>query len=213
MQAYRLVSLAGILGVSLLLSACNPTTPSQISTGKMRVREQMVTETLDVRHTETGRVNVIAQNILRNGKGAVTLTVPYTPGGEGDARQKAEAYTSAFAKDGVTNISIALVPVTDPHNADKAVIAYQAMVALPAAGCTRIPGYEGTGSLEDVDHYQFGCESQAMMSKMVVDPTDMLGKAGSQDNDSRRSGSIIDPYKAGTPNQPLKGMQASKIGE
>ncbi len=213
MQAYRLVFLAGLLGMALSLSACDVSTPSQIQTGKIRVKEQMVTEALDAGHIDQARVSVISRDILRNGKGEVSLTVPYLSGGEYSAREISTSYQEAFQTQGVRHVSVALVPVTERQYADKAVLAYRAMTAIPASDCTRIPGYQGTDNIEELDRYRIGCETQAATARMVVDPTDMLGKAGTQDRDSRRSGAIIEPYSSGVPNQPLKGMQASKVGQ
>jgi hypothetical protein len=50
------------------------------------------------------------------------------------------------------------------------------------------------------------------MSRMIVDPSDMKGRAGTQNNDSRRLGATVETYKSGKPNEPMKGFQASKVG-
>ncbi|MFH1158896.1 MAG: CpaD family pilus assembly lipoprotein [Pseudomonadota bacterium] len=215
MRAYRLVSLAGILGAALVLSACDASLPSQVQTGKVRLREQIVTEVLDSSRVDPARVNVLADHVKRNGRGAVTLTVSWL---SGDARRahvaerQGDAYKKAFEKRGVSGVHVATVPVADERYVNKVVVAYQALVALPSGDCGRITGYQGADNLEAIDQYKFGCETQMAVSRMIVDPSDLMGKAGAQDNDSRRAGASVEAYKAGTPNTPMQGFQASSIG-
>jgi len=53
---------------------------------------------------------------------------------------------------------------------------------------------------------------QSNISKMINNPSDLLGTQPVTEADSSRNGAIIDPYMTGKPNQPLKGLQASGIG-
>jgi pilus biogenesis lipoprotein CpaD len=214
MQIKRLIVFAGMSGIAFALSACSPTTASQVEIGKMRVKEKMVTETLDMRHMDAAKVAILASDIVKNGRSDVSLTVPYLPGAAGAAaRARGAEYKHAFTAQGVKNISVAFIPVSDRQYADNAVIAYVGIKAYAAEGCNRIPGYQGGATMDDMEGYSIGCETQAAMAKMIADPSDLLGKAGTPDGDSRRSGTIIEPYRAGTPNQPLKGMQASNISQ
>jgi type IV pilus biogenesis protein CpaD/CtpE len=91
-------------------------------------------------------------------------------------------------------------------------VSYQALVAQQADECGRIPGYQGTESMDNFDSYQYGCETQATLSQMINDPADLLGRQNPPDANSRRNGANIEPYMLGTPNPPLKGMSASTIG-
>lgn len=212
MQAYRLVSFLGAVGMALALSACDVSTPSQVQTGKIRVGERVVTETLDAAKVDPLRVKIVSSDIQRNGRGAVTITVPYLEGGEAAARKQGAAYRKAFEGQGVKKVALALVPVTDDRVAGQVVVDYRAVVAAPAEKCTRIPGYVGADNLEEAVNYRFGCEMQALTTKMVADPTDLLGKESAQGGSSRRSGAIIEGYQSGTPQQPLDGMNASQVG-
>ena len=213
MQAHKLILLAGTLGIALMASACDLTTPSQMNTSKLKIKEHVVTETLSADHVDLARVAATAQNVLRNGDKDVTLTIPYLPGGVAKAGDIGAAYKSAFAAQGVTHFSVALVVMTDRQDAEKAVVSYQSQVAMQSGDCVRIPGYQGTEDMDNYGDYQYGCETQAQLGKMVHDPSDLLGKENPPEADSRRNGAIIDPYQAGTPNQPLKGMSASSIGK
>lgn len=215
MQAYKLISLAWILGVVLVLSACDASFPSQVQTGKVRLKEQIVTKMLDSSSVDPAYVNVLADHIKLNGKGAVTLTVSWLSGDVSRVRvaeRQGAAYKKAFKKRGVSDIHVVTVPVADKRYVNKIVVAYQALGALPADGCSRITGHQGAENLEAMEQYKFGCETQISVSKMIVDPSDLMGKAGTQDNYSSRAGSSVGAYKAGIPNAPMQGFQASSVG-
>lgn len=170
----------------------------------------MVAQPLDA-----GHVPMIAKRFSRVGKGDMTITISYLPT-DGGARARAETqgdvYRKEFFQYGVSNISVVTVPVAGRKDAGKSVVTYNAVTAIPPEGCQDIHGRTGAGNIDDADEYRFGCATQAVFSKMVADPSDLMGKPGTQNGDSQRHGTIIEPYKAGTPNQPMKGFQASGIG-
>lgn len=219
MRACRLMMLAGMLPGMLMgllaLSACNVTTPSQLYTGKLRVSDQMVAETLSAGTVDPARVGVIADRFMQNGKGEMVLTVSYLSGdsaGKTAAEKNGKAYKKAFEQRGASNISVVTVPVADKQYADQLVATYRAATALSPKGCRRLPGYHGGDDMAAIDQYQFGCDTQTMLGRMVSNPADLLGKAGTQDSDSRRSGTLTEPYKTGKPNAKMQGYQASGIG-
>jgi type IV pilus biogenesis protein CpaD/CtpE len=216
MQAYRLISLAGALVAGLALSACDVTTPSQLTTGKIRIKDQVVTQTLDAGRIDPARLNVIADDFTQKAtQGKMTLTVSYLSGDarrEGVARSQGNAYKKALQQRGVADISVATVPIADKQYAGKVVVTYRAQSALPPQGCKTIPGYQGADDMDAADQYQFGCNTRTAVSRMIADPSDLLGKGGTQDNDSRRSGAVVETYKSGKPNPPMKGFQASQVG-
>src|SRR3990172_2901692 len=212
MQVYRLISLSGILAVALFLSACDVSTPSRFTTGKIRVKEQMVTEVLDAGRIDPARVNVIADGFVRNARGGMTLAVSYPSGDSArkdSARKQGDAYKKSFEQRGASNISVVTVPVAHQQYTGRVLVTYKALAAVAAKDCNPLPGHKGADNMEAVDQYKFGCETQTAMGRMVADPSDLLGKAGTQKNDSRRSGATVESYKAGTPNQSMQGLQAS----
>ena len=213
MQAYKLILLAGALSVTLMISACDPTTPSQVNLSKLHVKDQTVTETYSADHVDLAQVNATADKVLRNGNKDVALTIPYPPGGASAAANMGAAYKRAFAAQGATHVSVALVAMTDSQDADKAVVSHQVLAAVQPGDCGRIPGYQGTDTLDSVEQYQFGCEMQAATGKMIADPSDLLGKAPPSEADSRRNGLIVDPYETAIPNKPIGGMSASSVGK
>lgn len=215
MHAYKLVSLAGILSVALVLSACDASVPSQVQTGKIQLKEQVVTETLDSTRIDPARIDVLADHVKRNGKGDVTLTVSWLSGEasrESTAKRQGNAYKRALEKRGIFDIHVVTVPVMNERYINKIVMVYRSLVAQPPDDCLRLIGYQGAENLEALEKYQFGCEMQMAVSRMIVEPSDLMGKDGAQDNDSRRAGASVENYKAGTPNKPMQGFQASSIG-
>lgn len=218
MQRYRLMSMTGALCALLLLPACKAevldlTSPSSVHTGKIKVKDEMVTGTLSASHVDAARVSATAHGILRSEGREATLTIPYLPGDEDHARKIGNDYRELFASEGVAKLTVDFISVKDPEIAKEAVIVYRALVAAPSAACKSLPGKNGGEIMQDAADYEFRCETQAVVSKMVSDPADLLGRSGSAEGDSRRAGTLQEHHASGTPNDPLKGMSASKVGQ
>jgi pilus biogenesis lipoprotein CpaD len=210
MKTNRLTFLMGAMAIALMVSACDPTTPSEIGTTKIQVKDRVITEMLVTDHVDKTAVQAIAANVLHGGENVdVTLTVPYLPGGYAGAAKLGSAYKKAFSAQGVTHFSVALVQMTDSRDTGKAVVSYQKMAASAPDDCKRLPGYQGSGTLEDAQGYHYGCENQANLSKMIADPSDLLGKEPNITADSQRTGLYVDTYAQAKPTQQLKGMSAS----
>jgi type IV pilus biogenesis protein CpaD/CtpE len=212
MRISGLISFGGALAAGLFLGACDASVPSKVNVTSITVQEQMVTAELDAGKPDPARVHVVAEDILKRARGPVNMTVPYLPGGEKLAEKQAAAYTKAFAKEGIKDIHVVTVAVADVQYTRKVVIDFRALAALPPEGCQRIPGYMGAENSADEERYRYGCEHDTILSKMVADPSDLLGKSGSQDGDSRRAGPMLERYKTGVKNEPIQGMNASNIG-
>ncbi len=172
----------------------------------------MITKTINADHVDKNSVAVLSEDILHNGNADVSLTIPYLHGHYAAAVRLGKAYKSAFAAAGVTHLSVAPVIVNDLQDTRHAVVSYQGLVALPPASCTRLPGHDGATSMSDEESYQYGCATQMELSKMIADPSDLLGRKPRTQFDSRRNGQMVDPYMKGTQNKPLQGYQASNIG-
>ena len=215
MRLNKFLALAFILIFAVTLSACDVTTPSMINTGKIRIKNQMVTKTFDVHNFDEAFANEIAQDVIRNGRSKMTLTLSYFAEDRANrviAEKSGQIFKQAFKDRGVYNVKIVTVPVDNKNSAGKLVVTYKSLVAEAPEECTRIIGSDGADSMEAVDKYQFGCNTKMTISKMVADPSDLLGKSGSSGVESRRSGATVENYKTGTPNNPMGGYQASNIG-
>ncbi len=212
------LALASLLSVGLLLGGCDMSTPTKLRTGKIQVKEQMKTETLNANALDEGRIAVIAKDYLRNGRSkSLSLMLTYDVGSEDafvQARHQRSLFRKAFERQGVRNLNIDLLPVSDPAKVGRAIASYRAMSAAPPEGCTRMPGWDGVGHRASLEDYELGCEVDSVISKMVSDPEDLLGKDGSQDGDGRRQGAVVEGYRSGEPNEPLDGLSSSGgIGE
>jgi pilus biogenesis lipoprotein CpaD len=208
-----------LMGMAMLCSAflmgCDVSTPSQLNVRHIQLREAVKTETLDALHLDTSRVNIIADAYVRNGRGPLSLTLSSLAGSAqqaSDARKQGARYKEAFASYGVPDLKISYVTIEDPAYAGLAVVAYKSLVASPPKECGRIPGYQGSDTLQNMDQYDIGCETQSVMSRMIADPSDLMGKAGTPNEDSRRQGAAVEKYKSGKPNDKLNGLSASTIG-
>jgi type IV pilus biogenesis protein CpaD/CtpE len=199
----------------LFLSACEVTTPSQVQTGKIRIKDQMIAEMLDAHQVNPGRVKAIANNFVQNGKGGMVLTVSWLAGEhtrEVFAEKQGKSFKKAFEQEGAANISVVTVPVTDKKYADKVVVTYKALTAMAPKDCNSMPGNLGGEAIDAIDEYRFGCDTRIAISKMIADPSDLMGKNGTQNSDSRRSATIIEKYQAGTPYEKTIGTNASTVG-
>jgi pilus biogenesis lipoprotein CpaD len=184
-------------------------TPSQVKTGALRVEDQMKTFNIDPATLTPDQADVIADDYNRNGRGRMDVVVSYiraNPAARVKAQQQGVKIAQTFAAKGVRNLKVNLVYVNTKNHAEQAVVSYMAVTALPGRNCTRMPGYQGTETLNNAAQYSFGCETQMAVSKMVVTPEDLLGRGGTPDDESRRHGTIVEKFKSGTQNGPLQGQ-------
>jgi pilus biogenesis lipoprotein CpaD len=200
---------------SVLLAGCDVTVPSQVRTGDIRLSEQVKTQTMSVHHVDHERIGMIADDYAHKGRGDMALVVSYLKGhprNEIEAETRGRALRKAFADAGVKQLRVDYAPVTDEAYAGQAVVSYTALTALPPADCGSITGHNGADTLERMEKYQLGCTNKEYLSKMIVNPEDLLGRSGVPDGDSRRQGTVVEKYKSGTPNEKLDGMNASTVG-
>lgn len=212
MQKCRQILLGGALAMMFMTSGCDMTTPSQVSINKIRVRDKTFTQTLNADHVDKLQVASAAQDILHSGSSDAALLMPYAEGGESKAWRIGNAYKKAFEARGITHLTLNVVPMEKGQPVKEAVLSYEGLTALAPADCERMLGYQGGDTLQNADAYRYGCETEANLSKMVANPSDLLGTAPHAKGDSKRNGAIIDSYMTGKPNQQLKGMTASTIG-
>lgn len=216
MHKKAFLSVVALMG-GLLLSGCDVTTPSQIKTGKIELRQGMVTQSIDVRSVDRGVIAALADDYLANGDGPMRMTIAYPAGHmrqQQEIEKKGAAYREAFARKDVKDLRIDFVPVEDIEYAGMAVVSYSALKAHAPSGCGRIPGYDGSETLEQVDDYDMGCETRRALSQMISNPKDLLGVPGSGTTTARRQGAVVETYQDGTPNDKfIENMFASDIGQ
>jgi len=200
----------------LLLAGCDVSTPSQVVTQPIQLRDAVKTAVLDPARPDAAAAKLIADDYKRDGKGdGLSLVFSYAAGDPQDkavAEKHARAWRALFVKHGVAQVKTEYVEMTDPQYLGRAIVSYTALSAEAPKDCGRITGYQGADVLESGEKYGMGCESETALSKMVVDPSDLMGKGGTPDDDSRRDGALVEKYKAGTPNPKMQGMSASSVG-
>ncbi len=212
----KIFSLLTVGVVICLLAACDMSTPSNMNVSKISVKESFVTKTFDAYNFDEAEANRIAKDYMNNSRGSMTITVSYLADkndtNKVTARKNAKVFKSNFFKLGVENVSITVVPVTERKHAEKLVVSYKTLVASAPKECSSIIGLDGAETMFNADEYQFGCHTKTAISKMIVDPADLLGKSGSVDAESRRMGVTVERFKSGEANKPIKGFNASDIG-
>lgn len=208
-------SIAVLALASVLLAGCDVTMPSQVRTGDLRLTEEVKTQTMSAAHVDRERVDMIADDYAHTGRSDMAIVVSYLKGhprNEVEAEARGRALKKAFTDAGVKRLRVDYAPVTDDAYAGQALVTYTAVAARPPEDCTSITGHNGADTLERMHKYQIGCANKEYLSKMIVNPEDLLGRSGVPDGDSRRQGTIVEKYKSGTPNEKLEGMNASTVG-
>lgn len=200
----------------LLLSACDVTMPSQLETGQMRLAEETRSVALDAAQPDRAAARRVAADYRDAGRGDMRLVMPYRSGDplhETQARRLGNEWKAAFAKEGAGALKVDLVAVTDPDMLGKAVVSYNVLAVQPPVGCERrLTGYQGADTLEDMHNYRIGCETRTAISKMIVNPEDLQGRAGTVSGDSRRQGTVTERYMGGEGMERLDTTNASGIG-
>lgn len=202
--------------LSLGLSACDVSVPSQLETGHMRLAEETRSVALPAAKPDAAVARRVAADFRDNGRGDIHLVMPYRSGDplhETQARRLGKEWQVAFAKGGAGAVKVEYVGMTDAALLDRAVVSYNVLAALPPAGCgQRLTGYQGGDTMEDLQNYRIGCETRTAFSKMIVNPEDLQGRSGSEPGDSRRQGTVAERYMSGEPMEPLDATSASGIG-
>jgi len=205
------------VALTLGLAACDVSVPSQLETGHIRLSEDTRTVSLNADKPDAAAARRIAADFRDNGRGDMRLVMPYRSGDplqETQARRLGREWQAAFAKGGVSGVTVDYVGVTDASLLKQAVVSYTVLAALPPAGCVqRLTGYQGADTLEDMHTYRMGCETRTALSKMIVNPEDLAGRSGSEQGDSRRHGAVTERYMSGEQMEPLQTTSASSIGQ
>jgi len=203
--------------LSLSLSACDVSVPSQLETGQMRLSEETRALAVSAQSPDKALAKRIAADFRDNGRGDIHILMPYKSGDplhETQARRVGKEWQSAFAKNGAAGAKVEYVAMTDAAALERAVISYNVLAALPPVACgQRLTGYQGGDTLEDLQKYRIGCETRTAMSKMIVNPEDLQGRDGSEPGDSRRQGAVAERYMSGEKMPPLETTSASGLGD
>jgi type IV pilus biogenesis protein CpaD/CtpE len=211
MRSIKASSICCFAICAVLLSACDVTTPSQVHTGEIQVKDVMKTATVDPAHVDVESVEIISKDYSMNGSGPMRLVIPFQPGSPLEkitAQAEGARYQRAFAAKGVKDFRVSYTATVEPKA--MAVISYMALAAEPPRNCHHISAYYGAVPMKDIDGmHDIGCEIKSAQAQMVARPADLLGTPGVPQDDARRQGTVVERYKAGVPNTELGGLSAS----
>lgn len=205
------------LVLALGLCGCSMTTPSQVRTGEIMLKDSAQVETRTLDQFTRADAALLASDYKRNAHGNLSAVVSYD---RSDVRalKDAKGQVARIARDlaaqGVSKLQAEYVAVDDPRLYNQVVFSYAALVATPPDHCTRMPGYQGGEDLVAMHDYQISCESKSMLSQMIARPEDLLGRDGKTDTTARREGAVVETYQDGKPNELFNGTAAaSSVGQ
>lgn len=206
-----------VLLCGVFLSGCEMALSSRMNTAKIEVRSKMKTHTLDAARPNSGEVESIASDFNRRGEGLLKILVIYDPicCMSMDALKQGNALRDSFIRAGVKNdsMTVGVISAREDTARGQTIVTYHALEASLPQGCdSEVPGSEGAVSENDL--YQYGCGTADLVSRQIAHPGDLLGREAPEvEGTARRQAGVVEPYNTGEPFEPLKGLQASGLGE
>jgi type IV pilus biogenesis protein CpaD/CtpE len=214
MKSFKPSAIGCIALCTLLLTGCDVTTPSQVQTGDIQIKDVMKTAIVDPVAVNSDTVETISTDYARNGSGPMRLVVPYAPGNplnKAAAQAQGQRYEKAFTDHGINDFRVSYTATVDPSA--EGVISYMALAAEPPRHCRHIAGFYGTETLaENIKEENIGCEMKMDEARMIARPADLLGVSGVPDDDAKRQGTVVDKYRSGVPNPALTGLSTKSSG-
>ncbi|TAL27763.1 MAG: hypothetical protein EPN97_16450 [Alphaproteobacteria bacterium] len=211
MRSIKTSSICCFAVCAFLLAACDVTTPSQVHTGEIQVKDVMKTATVDPAHVSSQTVEIISKDYAMNGDGPMRIVIPYQPGSPLEkiaAEAEGARYQKAFAAKGVKDFRVSYTATAEPKA--MAVVSYMALAAEPPRNCQHNSAFYGAVAMKDVEGKQdIGCEIKSAQAQMIARPADLMGMPGLPQDDARRQGAVVEKYKAGVQNTELGGLTAS----
>jgi pilus assembly protein CpaD len=213
MKQNRKVQYLVLMASVMTLGACEMYAPGNLNETKIQVAEEGISQTMPVSQINNESLSAIAQDFNDRGGSPMSVVVTYDPKSYRNTAMMAGDHASGIArtlrKYGVDNISSSILPVKDQGDEAQVMISYHAVAALAPEGCGDMPGMKGN-LLEPDASYKLGCGVDSMIAKQVARPSDLLGRGVSDPTtDGRAAANVIDVYRSGALNKPLKGESAS----
>lgn len=198
-----------ILPLALLLVGCTQTEPSIVNEQPLRTalenREIVLASDTDVQDT--------ADLWKRGGQGPVELISTYRAGNVGLANYNASSAAERLKRLGVTDVKITTIPASS----NRVIANVTALTAGADKSCTQTPGMTSSVADYDYNDYRLGCGVDDRMGQQVARTADLEGRVPGQNHgkssDASRQGNVVDAYRTGKGNEPLKGLDASDVAE
>jgi pilus assembly protein CpaD len=195
------------------LSACEMYSESIVSDRRLQVREETLSEQIPTARLDKDSIAGLAHKYAKSGKGPVNLTVTYDPESRTNtamrASNEAARISRVIKKEGAREVTTAILPVREQGTESVTILSYSSYQAFAPKNCGTMPGVDSAVLEHDPD-YKLGCTVESVFAKQVANPSDLLGDArSSASSDGRVGSNVVDIYRTGAPNKPLKGQEAS----
>lgn len=206
---------AGILlGFSCVsLSGCDLHRETYIGGKRLQVHQQDFVQDIEIEALNEQAVRDLAARYDRSGQGPMQLTVTYDPRSKNNTAMSASDAAAGFAyalrREGVKDLTANILPVKDSGEHARVLVTFDSYKASAPDDCPMMAGLDG-GSIEARSEYPLGCSLENVFAKQIARPSDLAGKAQSENKtDGRRSANIVDVYRSGAPNESLGGESST----
>jgi pilus assembly protein CpaD len=188
--------------------------PTSLSQSRIQVTEEGVYEDVAVSDMTDARLVALAQEYNRHGSAPLDVVVTYDPKSYRNtamaAGDNAVRVSKILRGAGVSDIKSSIIPVNAQGDEARIMISYHAVSAKAPDGCADMPGMDSGKSFEADPDYKLGCGVNSLIAKQVANPSDLLGKDDMGDtSDGRAASNIVEGYRKGAQNKPLKGESSS----
>lgn len=199
----------------VFLGACgemyHPTfiTPHKAQVTSMRFDESVLARDVDASYIET-----LAESYRRAGQGPLDITVTYDPrSSENSARMassRAASIADALESQNIEDVKVSTLPVYNEGPDSRVLVSYDKLKASAPRGCETLMTGVDDPTYEINENYKLGCTIEAYRARQTR-PVDLAGRAppDATTTDGRRSGNLIEPYRAGAKSEKLEGESAS----
>lgn len=213
-RSLRIALMACVATGAMALSGCSIDMPTYVHSERIQLETNNYSERFEVESVSGTQLDQIAEHYKRYGTDQAEVIISYDPRSKKNTAMKAtdqlHRISSELAKRGVKNIKGSIMAADGSGDVSEMMVGYTTMTAEAPEGCDKMmPGYET--SHVDIDYdYDLGCSLDTMIARQVARPADLAGRVPDpQDNDGRRAGAVVEPYRAGTPNDALSGAMTT----
>lgn len=204
-----------LIALAMVLTGCELYEPSNVSTNKIRVEEEKISETVAVADLNDAALDRLSNHYRKHGDGPLELTVTYDPKSRNNGAMRANDEVARLSRElrmnGINNVEVGILPVNGAGNDMDVLVAYRSYNALAPEGCDVLLSDDRGFERDAYKDYKLGCTKDTLFARQVARPKDLRGTAPSGDptSDGRRSSNVIEGYRSGVPNEPLEGQSAS----
>lgn len=198
-----------IAPLALMLCACTQVEPSRVNEQPLRTAR----ESSEILLVNDGDIQRAADQWQRSGQSPIRVVATYGVGDKDAAERNAKTAANRLKALGVSEVFTETMPARNTE-----VIAHMIVLKAGAdSSCSRIPGVSRLQTGYDF-HYRLGCSVDDFMGKQVASTPDLEGRVAGQQgyrlaSDAQRAGNVVDVYRKGEVNEPLKGLVSSDIAE